>query len=318
MLLPLIITTFCMIIIGLAIIYFIIATFFGFWCHNYDDIRTSFIIDYLGDNEYWNYLPFVIIIECLLILTMIFIATLIGLWRSHINDLESALFLIFFINAFNLPFYKSFWINKYIKTLTYTRQSKWIMEETTFSQRANKVFCVLMYTLKQASDKQLQQIIMEQKKFSKLNKKQKLRSIEQNFEILLEQDHKNTVLRNILWRLYACCSLIAFISPVGWILWISLKDTIDDLSLLVFTWCMVFCYLFSWLGFVVTMQRDRLWISKDLMDWATNFKQMYHPLVRDDDMHMVKEYYVKIPTIDIVFDYFPKDIALMIVMYLLE
>ena len=333
--LPFIITIFCMISILLAITYLIIAIFFAFslvrkpWEHNH------------WGNKYWNYLPFVIIIEFLSILSMVFIATSMGLWKSNIDNAQNVLLLLCFINTFipNFPFFKSYLMNKYVNTITNTPQSEYVMEETNSTKRIDKVFCILVFASKKSTEKKqansltvneekeptndpseagisMQQTVKQQLKYSKLSKEEKIKFIEDNFDSSNRVNENNGKLKHVLWRIYVCSSLIAFLSPFAWMIPIAVEYELYDLSMFIFLWFILIYYFGAVLGFVVTMRRNKLWISRELMYYGTQFKQIQSKL-DGIDMDQVKKYYEQIPMIEIVFDYFQSDIAMIIVLYLL-
>ena len=317
--LPFIISIFCMINIILAITYLVIATFFGFRLGH----------KYAEDRKYGNYLPFMLIIEFLLVLSMTFIASLMDLWGSDINDLQDILLLICFINIFipNIPFYKSFLMYKYIKTLKCTLESEYILKEKNSSNRKDKVFAILVMIAKTSSSginnvfgsglSSKQQIVMQQRKFSKLSQRQKSRFIKDSFDGMNNVSNNHHILSNIFWILYTVSSSLAFISPIGWIIWISLKYESYDLVQFIFTCCIFMYYLGIVFGFVGTMKGNKLWVSRELMYYAGSFKRMNAKLdgVR---IHKVQNYYDQMPIIDIVFDKFQNDIAMIILLYLLD
>ena len=196
----LIITILCMVIVIIGISYLIMALFFGF--------EISF-----GDKGYWGCVPFMITIECVLIINMLFIVSFIGLWKSDFQQLSDVLFIVCFIIVLtlNCPGYKSYFMYQFFMMLDKQPAFKYVLQEQCSLQRLNKMYCVLLSKAKNAAGENSgitderyketdtllnrqdtttksmavsgQPRIMQQYTFSKLNLKDKRRFIDSYVDI---------------------------------------------------------------------------------------------------------------------------------------
>ena len=75
------------------------------------------------------------------------------------------------------------------------------------------------------------------RQFVVLSERKKVKCIENEFNEM----RPITFAKDIMWILYAISSLIAFISPIAWIIWVWIKYSLYDFIECIFTSCVTSC-----------------------------------------------------------------------------
>eukprot|EP01084_Bolivina_argentea_P190826 327825_1 len=335
--LPIIITTLCMIAVCIGLTYFIIIIFFSF-----DLLRTDNL-------QYIYILPFMITIELLLILTMIFIVSFMNLWHANFTDIQYILLLICFINIFipNIPFLKTYLMEAYCDILRRNVSLQYVIQSNDSTAKIDKMFCVLLHIsgrnsvairkpvnnvaetevlLNKSTIMTTQQSIMEQYKFSLMSKTEKSQLIDQNIKAIdLQIAQKSNIMTNVLGLIYILFSFIAVITPIVWMIWITISDTLSDLKQFIFLWCFTSYYIMILMGLIVYMIINKIKLSYDSIKYTVMYNKIgrkvkkFNGYLDADELNTsIKPYYSRFPVIKIVFDRFQYDIGMIIILYLFE
>ena len=181
-------------------------------------------------------------IECLLILSMRVIVSFIGLWKADFNELSNVLLLLCFIIVLtlNCPGYKSFSVYRYFRMLNDQPAFKYVLEEDDSIQILNKMYCILLSsatnTLEEDENEETDALIkkedstlkslavfgqpriMQQYNFSNWDIREKRSFIDRHVQYGNEWTLRAKTMRVV----YLISSLIAFMSPIAWIIWYSI------------------------------------------------------------------------------------------------
>ena len=295
---PLVLNIFVIVSMIIGITYLIIALFL------------AFDTDSIFNETYWYFTPFMIVIECLLQLNMVFIASHIGL--TDFTKIETILLLITLINAIalNSPFYKSYAVHKYVDVLRGNIFFQYVAGGNDSQQQMNRMLCILDSVQQHQEIIKIIAIILNQ-----LNQKAKSMIIEK------KSMFKRGACKIFFQNSYILLSLLAFLSPFGWMVWISLAS---EYSIqFIFLWMMCIAYLVWLLSLGMAMKKSSIKISINLMQYAYVLEVNYptrHAFDRDyqkprQQIERAKQLKQQMPMIEIVFQRFQAVIAMLILLY---
>eukprot|EP01083_Nonionella_stella_P270122 914419_1 len=288
----------CLILVFVGVLYFIIILFFG--CD----------LLHRNNHKYWFVLPFMIIIETFLVLSIICITPL----TTHLNAVQDILAMICLINVFvpNLPFYKAFVLNRYTNRLQDNVAFAYVMEDDDSMKQIDKMFCILLCN---AGADTLKQRAVEQYKFCQLHHVDKIKCV-----LNKEAQMKQSFGMKMVWIMYWISSCVAVLSPLVWMVYLYNTSAIEvvNWSIVMLCWLMLSLYLISIIGLCICLQNTKLNVP---LLWPNigyhaifQGKQTHHP-------HQVlqskaKRYYEQMPIIEAILTKFQMDIGMIVVFYL--
>eukprot|EP01083_Nonionella_stella_P087321 242867_1 len=274
----------CLILVFVGVLYFIIILFFG--CD----------LLHRNNHKYWFVLPFMIIIETFLVLSIICITSLM----THLNAVQDILAMICLINVFvpNLPFYKAFVLNRYTNRLQDNVAFAYVMEDDDSMKQIDKMFCILLCN---AGADTLKQRAVEQYKFCQLHV-DKIKWV-----LNKEAQMKQSFGMKMVWIMYWISSCVAVLSPLVWMVYLD-----NTSAIVMLCWLMLSLYLISIIGLCIGLHKTKLnvpllWPNID-----------YHAIFQSKQSHQVlqskaKQYYEQMPIIEAILTKFQMDIGMIVV-----
>lgn len=302
----------------------------------------------IEESKYLDCILLINLVEFLLVLSMIFIASFLGLWTSDFDELDEILLLVCFSITFvpNIPGFKSYLLYKYAVLLNENKVLKYVLKKRDLTERLNLMYCVL-FCIEQGvgtmgvagiqsrvseSSSALTlpisgaPMIMQQYKFSNYDNEDKQQFIAKYSKVANAQN-KRSAIKRVLWILYGLSSFIAILSPIGWMIWYSMSVTFIKMSNkeimeFIFAWCIIGAYFCSIMAFMLIIKTWEMSSSWNIIWFRSMFRGMlaHNSFVNVSFVKLdpVKKNYQNLVTIKTVLDMIQTDIGIVILSFILE